>query len=265
MFRDAGIDNQLRLAIESNGVWSLANQEGSEFNLITEGQLENLNTSVGESNKILLLTQGATGYLFVNDEFISQLDLSERTGPGDFALAIGLYEGNEVDGEQTGYSDFSIWTEEESVVVAATPTVAPTTASATTVAPPPPPPPPDQNDALLASMKSVQTDLQRMGGMIDNAVNTGSVNCRDVVNTYDRVANAPTYSGLTGEAVSAHGSYRSAISTFTNGARDMRQNCADFLASGGGGSIPFSQWGRARQAVNQALNTLNPAIDNFEN
>lgn len=264
MFRDAGIDNQLRLAIESNGVWSLANQSGSDFNLIAEGQLENLNTSVGESNKVLLLTQGATGYLFVNDEFISELDLSERTDPGDFALAIGLYEGNEVEGEQTGYSDFAIWTEEESVVVASTPTVAPTTASATTVAPPPPPPPPNQDEALLGSMKSVQTDLQRMGGMIDNAVNTGSVNCRDVVNTYDRIANAPSYDGLTGEAVSAHSSYRSAITTFTNGARDMRQNCADFLA-GGSGSIPFNQWSRARQSVNQALNTLNPAIDNFEN
>lgn len=114
-------------------------------------------------------------------------------------------------------------------------------------------------------MKSVRRDITNMGGMIDNAVNTGYVNCQNVIDTYVRVRDAPSYSNLSGVAVSAHTDYRSAINTFTNGARDMYQNCVDFIASGGGGSIPFQQWGRARQSVDQALAVLNPAIERLEN
>lgn len=263
LFRDQGVDDQFRLSVDSLGRWHLANQDGSSFELVDEGEVENLNDSVGESNKILLFAEGDTGYLFVNDEFVAQLDLSKRTAAGDLAVAIGIFDDNEREGAETSYREFSLWSDES--VVLATATVPPTQAAATSTSAPPPPPPPttDQTAQLLDSMKSVQSDLQRMGGMIDNAVRTGSVNCRDVVSTYDRIAGAPTYSGLSGEAVSAYSSYRSAITTFTNGARDMRQNCADFLA-GGSGSIPFSQWGRARQAVNQALDTLNPAIDRLE-
>jgi hypothetical protein len=143
----------------------------------------------------------------------------------------------------------------------------PTSAPAPTSPPAPPPPPPaNVRTQLLAQMKATQQDMQNMGGMIDNAVNTGYINCRDVVSTYDRVVNAPSFdvSNADADTRSAHSSYRSSISIFSNGVRDLAENCRSFISGGGGGSIPFSQWGPARQSVNQALDVLNPAIENLE-
>ena len=263
MFRESDVNEQLRLAIESNRAWSLGNRSGEDFELIAEGEVDNLETAADSTNTLLLVATGDVGYFFLNGEFIAQLDLSARTTPGDVGVAIGLYEGDEKDGSETRYDGFALWTSEE--VAVATPTTAAPPAGATTVPAPPPPPATNVNDDLLASMKSVRRDITNMGGMIDNAVNTGYVNCQNVIDTYVRVRDAPSYSNLSGVAVSAHTDYRSAINTFTNGARDMYQNCVDFIASGGGGSIPFQQWGRARQSVDQALAVLNPAIERLEN
>lgn len=262
MFRDTGVDDQYRLAIESTGFWSLGNRTGDDFELLDEGELDNINIADGSENTLLLYVQGAEGYVFLNDEFITELDLSARTAAGDIAVAIGLYEGNEVEGEETGYTGFTIWSAEN--VGAAAPTATTAVAAATT-APNPTSPPANVTAQLLGSMRGVRTDLQSMGGMIDNAVNTGSVDCLDVIATYDRIVGAPFYNNLSGQDLNAHNSYRASIDTFNNGSRDMYQNCVDFVNSGGGGSIPFQQWGTARQSVNQALDILNPAIANLEN
>lgn len=262
MFRDTGVDDQYRLAIESTGFWSLGNRTGDDFELLDEGELNNLNLAAGSENTLLLYVQGTEGYVFVNDEFITALDLSARTAAGDIAVAVGLYEGNEVEGEETGYTGFTIWSADN---VGAAPPTATTAVAAATTAPNPTSPPANVTAQLLGSMRSVRSDLQSMGGMIDNAVNTGSVDCLDVITTYDRIAGAPFYNGLSGQNLSAHNSYRASIDTFTNGSRDMYQNCVDFINNGGGGSIPFQQWGTARQSVNQALDILNPAIASLEN
>jgi serine protease Do len=116
--------------------------------------------------------------------------------------------------------------------------------------------------ALLQAMRSVRTDLERAGGLVDHAINAGSIDCQDVVNTYDRVARAPTFN-VSGASSNAYNAYRDAVSIFTNGARDMAQNCRDYLINPSGGSIPFQQWGLARQSVNNALDRLNPAIQSL--
>lgn len=146
----------------------------------------------------------------------------------------------------------------------AAPAPAPTQPPA--AAPAPTQPPANITGALLQAMRSAKTDLERMGGLIDHAINVGSIDCNDVVNTYDRIANAPTFnvSGASVTVRNSYDSYRQAIAIFANGGRDMAQNCRDFLANPSGGSIPFQQWGTARQSVNDALDRLNPAINNLQ-
>lgn len=124
----------------------------------------------------------------------------------------------------------------------------------------------DASAALLAAMKDSRADIESFGGLIDTALREGFVDCLVVVNTYDAVAGAPTFdvSGSSSLIQGAYGSYRAAIDIFTTGARDMTQNCRDFLADPSGGTIPFQQWGLARQKVNDALNVLIPAIDSLE-
>ena len=59
--------------------------------------------------------------------------------------------------------------------------------------------------------------------------------------------------------VAASDQYRQAVAMFATGARDMAQNCRDFLASAEPGTIPFQQWGVARLRVNEAVAVLNAA------
>lgn len=146
----------------------------------------------------------------------------------------------------------------------AQPSATPRPTSASQPTSPPAPPPPPQTDVrteLLASMKQVQADMQSLGGQIDQALTVGYIDCSKFVSKYDRIANAPTYdvSGEDAETRAANDSYRRSITTLVNGVREMAENCRT-----PGGSIPRSQWGPARQTVNQALDILNPAVERFE-
>jgi hypothetical protein len=152
-------------------------------------------------------------------------------------------------------------------VVVEEPTLAPTstTVAAQPTSPPPPPPSGTTKQELLTQMRQTQSDMQRMGGMIDNAVATGFINCNDVVSTYDSVAADPTFNvaNSTPAVQTAHDRYRQSISIFLQGTREITDNCRGIIG-GSGGSIPFQQWGPARTAVNNALDILNPAIEQLE-
>lgn len=131
---------------------------------------------------------------------------------------------------------------------------------------PPTAPPPDITATLLQTLRDTRDKLQRFGGLIDSALRSGSISCQDVVDLYDGIAGAPTYDVRESGAIvqNAYNNYRSSVQIFTTGARDMTQNCRDFLADPSGGSIPFQQWGLARQEVNKALDVLHPAIQSLE-
>jgi len=111
-------------------------------------------------------------------------------------------------------------------------------------------------------MVNTRTAFEHFGGMIDVALGRGYVSCQEVVDRFDQLAASPTYdvTGQDSNVQAAYNQYRQAVATFTQGARDMAQNCRDFLANPRPGSIPFQQWGVARQRVNDAIGILNAAI-----
>lgn len=146
------------------------------------------------------------------------------------------------------------------------PTATPVPSPTLTPSPQPTAPPsPDITAALLESMNSLRRNLEVFGGLIDVALNTGTIKAQEVVDLYDLTVAAPTYdvTWSSDSVQNAYNSYRTAVDIFAAGARDMAQNCRDFLA-GGGGTIPFQQWGVARQRVNDALDVLIPAIEILE-
>ena len=110
LFRDEGGDQQFRLVIRSDRYWTLLNVAGNaDVPAINEGEIPTLNISDGGSNWVRLICQGERGWLFVNGEFIAELDLSARTNAGDITIATGLYEGDEINGKTTNFKNFSIW------------------------------------------------------------------------------------------------------------------------------------------------------------
>ncbi|MBI3242979.1 MAG: hypothetical protein HYZ49_11865 [Chloroflexi bacterium] len=111
---------------------------------------------------------------------------------------------------------------------------------------------------FLTTVSTVKLQVEGFGGMIDGALRNGFINCQDVVNQYLTIAGAPQFEP--GNFGGPYQTYRAAVDLFTNKSHDIYQNCADFLANPGGGSIPFQQWGAARQSVNEAVDLLRQAI-----
>jgi hypothetical protein len=109
MFRETA-DKQYRLALLSNQSWTLGLRNEDDWNLIENITLgSSLNLGSGQSNVIYLVVSGNQGYFFVNEEYISTLNLSQNNVAGDICVATGMYEGYELKGKTTSYSDFTIW------------------------------------------------------------------------------------------------------------------------------------------------------------
>ena len=105
--------------------------------------------------------------------------------------------------------------------------------------------------------------MQNFGGQIDAALRGDSFSCLDAVVTYDTVAAAPTFdvAGTDLDIQNAYGQYRASIDIFMNGTRDMVGNCRELITGDKESTtIPFQQWGLARQEVDSAIGVLSPAI-----
>lgn len=164
--------------------------------------------------------------------------------------------------------------EEVEVVVTATatktpaPTATPTPRPTATPAPAAPSAESDSapetvnNSSLLDIMTVTRGLFQDFGGHIDNAVNTGYVDCGFIISVYEAIAASPTLdtTSMSAAEQGAHGAYRQAVAVFVDGARDITGNCRDFLTTQDPGSIPFQQWGLARQRVSDAIDIIQPAI-----
>jgi len=101
---------QFRFVIQSDQTWTLMNNTGdADGQVIDEGDMPSLNISENGSNQVKLVLKDDQGLFYLNGEFITELDLSERTNSGDIYIVTGVYSGDEITGEATGYSDFSIW------------------------------------------------------------------------------------------------------------------------------------------------------------
>jgi hypothetical protein len=95
-----------RVIITSNDNWYLTAGNGDP---LQKGTFDNMDTSKGGSNTMDLVVVGDDGYLGVNGEFITKLDLSSITGKGDVAVATAFFTNNFQDGATTTYKDFTVW------------------------------------------------------------------------------------------------------------------------------------------------------------
>ena len=98
--------------------------------------------------------------------------------------------------------------------------------------------------------------MLELGGMLDG----GTVYCDTWLEKHDLIANMPTFNISYANDTSkwAYEQYRAAINTFINSSKDMTENTRVSCISGS--TIPFQQWGPARQGINQATDILQPAI-----
>lgn len=83
---------------------------GSDSSVIREGSLKNLNLNSDGANTVLLYCQGSVGMLYVNEEFVTNLDLSGNINAGSVSIGTGFYFGDEITGYSTDYKEFNVWT-----------------------------------------------------------------------------------------------------------------------------------------------------------
>jgi hypothetical protein len=117
VFRDD--DGMGRVVVHSRtsmgGNWDLSYrwdaQVASTGSIISYGTASNLKMNAGDSNKLGLMVIDDVGVLYLNDQKVSELDLSSIPGAGTFAVAAGIYggEGWAPFGTVTEFEDFNVW------------------------------------------------------------------------------------------------------------------------------------------------------------
>lgn len=110
-FRDDDDGTKYWLVAASEGEWELVVRYGDADSDTTRqnGDLDNLNTAAGESNKIVIVVWGESGFFFLNGELVEQLDLFDISDSGDVEILTAFYFDHEVEGDATGYEAFTIW------------------------------------------------------------------------------------------------------------------------------------------------------------
>lgn len=93
--------------ISSFGRWAFVYYDG-EFNFIETGDVF-LNTGQGDKNKFQLAVIEQKGYLFVNDRFVTELDLSMIDFEGYISLQTGYVSGHQKEGFATGFENLRIY------------------------------------------------------------------------------------------------------------------------------------------------------------
>jgi len=110
-FRFESWDIFYQLIVGSDRGWVVTLVEGNNFTDLASGTLAGLRTAEGESNKLVLMVVGNTGYFYLNDTYIAQFGLPQMisVGGGGVFVGTGFYLGDEVGGYYTDYEDFTIW------------------------------------------------------------------------------------------------------------------------------------------------------------
>ena len=97
----------IHFQVTSDRRWYLAWREAAAENQrVGGGTIATFDTSAGGRNHLRVVALEERGWLFVNGEFVSSLDLSAVTGAGDVAVITGGFTGNEVAGAVTRFENF---------------------------------------------------------------------------------------------------------------------------------------------------------------
>ncbi len=109
LFRWTGQNRFHIVALTHNGRWVHDRREGSEDSIVVDSGWTNaLRTGAGASNELRLVAIDSTGWLFVNDEFVTALNLEGGASEGDVAVMTGYHRGSERQGSSTQFRGFAV-------------------------------------------------------------------------------------------------------------------------------------------------------------
>ena len=110
MFRSGRFNKFHIVVVNSNGAWYHYLRTGdveTQQDLAAEYS-SNIDTTRYGSNHIRIIAKGTKGWLFINGEFMSTLNLSGLTGSGNVSAVGSYFKGHGVAGKSTRFEDFTI-------------------------------------------------------------------------------------------------------------------------------------------------------------
>ncbi len=87
-----------------HGLWN-----GDDWDTLTEAPENTIATARGNANLLLVIAIGERGHLFINNAYVSDLDLSGWTGAGLVSAVASFYWGHSVTGVSTQFERFAVW------------------------------------------------------------------------------------------------------------------------------------------------------------
>ena len=109
LFRWTGQNRFHIVALTANGRWVHDRREGGADSIsVDSGRTSALRTGAGASNELRLVAIDSTGWLFVNGEFATTLDLEGGAAEGDVAVMTGYHRGSERSGSATQFRGFAV-------------------------------------------------------------------------------------------------------------------------------------------------------------
>ena len=108
-FRRTGSGQDYRLVVRSNLQWEL--DYGDSQDALASGKLATglLDTTATGKNGIVLIVSGNDGLFFVNNTYISYLDVSGHTDTGDVEVVTSVFTNDYVKGGVTPFKNFTVW------------------------------------------------------------------------------------------------------------------------------------------------------------
>ena len=106
-FRMNSTDSQL-VFISSNGMWYHYARMVDDDKLVGSGVLTNLDLTETGTNQVGVVFVGDTGWLFINNSLVTDLDLSDVTDAGDIRAVTGVFGDDERSGFATNFGAFQI-------------------------------------------------------------------------------------------------------------------------------------------------------------
>ena len=105
IFRNAGDGNLSYVALTQDSNHAHYSRVDGNYSIVNSGPVHNLSLSVGSINTVTLIVVEDRGWLFVNFDYVTDLDLSESQLDGALTIATGLFADSEVPGYSTRFSN----------------------------------------------------------------------------------------------------------------------------------------------------------------
>ena len=105
MFRNTQDGNLSYVALTQDGSYFHYLRIAGSDRLISTGPIDNMRLSAGSVNNVTLVVIEDRGWLFVNFDYVTDLDIGGSRTRGDLAIATGLLTGSEVPGYSTRFNN----------------------------------------------------------------------------------------------------------------------------------------------------------------